>query len=67
MKNVTFLGLTPQACAVILEFVDVPVREEPAPEAKTGAGEKKSGEKKSGEAAKPAEGKKEKEAAATPA
>jgi len=52
---------------VILEFVDVPVREEPAPEAKTGAGEKKSGEKKSGEAAKPAEGKKEKEAAATPA
>jgi large subunit ribosomal protein L17 len=47
---------------VILEFVDVPVREEPAPEAKA-----ETGEKKSGEGAKPAEAKKEKEAAATPA
>jgi len=43
---------------VILEFVDVPVREEPAPQAKT-----ESAEKKSGEDAKPAEAKKEKEAA----
>jgi large subunit ribosomal protein L17 len=42
---------------VLLEFVDVPVPEETAPEAKTGADEKKSGE-----AAKPAEAKKEKEA-----
>ena len=47
---------------VILEFVDVPVREEPAPAAKTGAEEKKSGQD-----AKPAEGKKEKPAAAVPA
>jgi len=47
---------------VILEFVDVPVREEPAPEAKAEAAEKKSGE-----SAKPAEPKKEKEAAGTPA
>jgi len=46
---------------VILEFVDVPVREEPAPEAKTAAGEKKSGED-----AKPAEAKKEKQAATAP-
>ena len=44
---------------VILEFVDVPVREEPAPETKAGAAEKKSAED-----AKPAEAKKEKEAAA---
>jgi large subunit ribosomal protein L17 len=47
---------------VILEFVDVPVREEPAPQAKTGTEEKKSGED-----AKPAEAKKEKPAAAAPA
>jgi large subunit ribosomal protein L17 len=47
---------------VILEFVDVPVREEPAPEATAGAGEKKSGDD-----AKPAEARKEKQAAAAPA
>ena len=46
---------------VILEFVDVPVPEEPAPETAAGAGEKKAEE-----AAKPAEAKKEKEAAAAP-
>jgi large subunit ribosomal protein L17 len=44
---------------VILEFVDVPVPQEPTPEAKAGAEEKKSAED-----AKPAEAKKEKEAAA---
>jgi large subunit ribosomal protein L17 len=47
---------------VILEFVDVPVPEEPAPETAAGAGEKKAEEP-----AKPAEAKKEKEAAAAPA
>ncbi len=44
---------------VILEFVDVPVPQEPVPEAKTDAGDKKSEP-----AAKPSEAKKEKEAAA---
>jgi large subunit ribosomal protein L17 len=47
---------------VILEFVDVPVPQEPAPEAKAPATDKKSEP-----AAKPAEPKKEKEAAAVPA
>jgi large subunit ribosomal protein L17 len=44
---------------VILEFVDVPVPETPAPEEKTEAGEKDTGND-----AKPAEGKNKKEAAA---
>jgi len=47
---------------VILEFVDVPVRQEPAPATTDSAGEKKTGDE-----AKPAEAKKEKEAAAAPA
>jgi large subunit ribosomal protein L17 len=49
---------------VILEFVDVPAREEPAPEAKSEAAEKKSTEKKSGADSKAAETAKE---AAAPA
>jgi len=47
---------------VILEFVDVPVPQEPTAETKTGTEEKKSAE-----GAKPSEAKKEKEAAAAPA
>ena len=53
---------------VILEFVDVPVPEETAPEAKTGEAAKKSDEAaKPAEAKKEKEGKQEKEAAAAPA
>jgi large subunit ribosomal protein L17 len=54
---------------VILEFVDVPVPEEPAPEAKSETTETKSKEsaKPSEEKKEKAEGKKEKEAAAAPA